>query len=159
MYMFYPDRLAQDLVNHGALFAMSHAGHGWNSYGLNLVACSGPLAVFVQHAYGGTFTNPLTDLMAINATYSRLHVLFGAGDRQALVQDLRWLMVYSNFRGASGLIDLDRIREGEAFSDVFETFDTDNSWQGDEPALFASMVEKLELTGFDFGAGGVPTWK
>lgn len=158
MYMFHPNRVAHDLVEHGAFFALSHAGHGWNSYGLNLVACSGPIAVYVQHIYGGTFTNPVRDLISINATYSRLHILFGADEPQQQTEDLRWLLVYSNFRGAAGLVDLNRVRDGEEFDDVFEPFDTENPWHGDEPALFTSLVDRLGFTGFDFGVGGVPTW-
>ena len=45
LYMFDVETVTRYLT----VFALRQAGHGVNSYGLNLVTCAGPVAVFVQH--------------------------------------------------------------------------------------------------------------
>jgi hypothetical protein len=157
MYDFDAQLVAQRLVDTGAFFALSHAGHGWNSYGLNLVVCAGPVAFFVQHAYGGTFTNPVRDLVEINTTYSRLHVLLPA-DPLRHPSPIRWLALHSTFRGATGLVDLDRVRGGETVDDAWEAVTTDDGWRGDEGGLFTTVADRLGLTEDDFGVGGPFTW-
>ena len=80
------------------------------------MTAAGPLAAFVQHHYGGVYSDRESQLIAINATYSRLDVLLEAAKRKGELP-LRWMLVYSNFRGACGIIGLgpSATRESEDF--------------------------------------------
>jgi hypothetical protein len=131
MYMFDVDLIARTLRADGPFFALNHAGHGTNSYGLNLVTAAGPMAVCVQHPYGGFYSDPLANLIAINTTYSRLHVLFQAAKGQENLP-LKWLLVYSPFRGEGGIVDLGR---GVPMVDKPIV---------DEVALFKAAAERLD---------------
>ena len=150
LYMFEVEFVARQLIAHNRLFALAHAGHGINSYGLNLVTSAGPVAVYVQHGYGGGYANPVHDLIDINATYSRLHVLLHAAAGLP-GENSRWLIVYSQFRGALGVVDLDRLRTGETLDQATEAFDS-------EPAVFEALVERLGLDNFDLGTGRHVSW-
>jgi hypothetical protein len=151
LYMFEVDLVAQQLIEHGPLFAMAHAGHGINSYGLNIVTTcpSGAVAAYVQHGYGGGYANPVADLININATYSRLHVLWGAAGEGP--GEVRWLLVYSQFRGIWGVLDLDKVRQGAGSENAFEA-------SGSESAVFQAMADRLDLSDIDFGTGGNVSW-
>lgn len=150
MYMFETDVVIRQLIDNGPVFSLTHAGHGINSYGLNLVTTAGPVAAFVQHGYGGAYGNPVRNLLDINATYSRLHVLLGA-TAKIDTPEVRWLLLYSQFRGVLGLVDLDRIRDGEPSNSVFETVES-------EADLFETTTARLKLTSMDFGTGGSVSW-
>jgi hypothetical protein len=136
MYMFDIDLVAQMLSEHGRLFALSHAGHGANSYGLNLVTSKGPVAAFVQHLWGGVYTDPLRSLIHINTTYSRLHVLFEGVPGSRRDQPARWLLVFSEFRSDCGIVDLDRVRENSSASAATERF-------SGEAELFEAAAARL----------------
>jgi hypothetical protein len=138
MYMFEFGVIARMLAERGPFFAFSHAGHGVNSYGLSLVTAVGPIAAFVQHAYGGVYSNPVDDLIAINSTYSRLHVLFNAAKRKSEAP-LRWMMVYSDFRG---ICDIHAIGKdgGSSVLGRHEKFDG-------EEALFKAATDLLKGQG------------
>ena len=144
LYMFDVDLVIQRLVNDGPAFVLCHAGHGTNSYGLNLVTCTGPVAVFVPHHYLGIYADPVHDLVAINTTYSKLHVLLAAAAKVA--DPFRWLMVYSNFRGICGLIDLDEILRGAPAGAVLAA-------SASESELFSSVA--ATFSGAFFGAGRI----
>jgi hypothetical protein len=150
LYMFETDLVIRQLIDNGPVFSLSHAGHGINSYGLNLVTTAGPVAAFVQHAYGGVYGNPVRNLIDINATYSRLHVLLGA-TRKMDTTELRWLLLYSQFRGVLGIVDLDKVRHGESSNDAFEAVET-------EADLFETTATRLNLRSIDFGTGGSVSW-
>lgn len=132
LYLFNIDVIAQTLIDDGPFFALSHGGHGLNSYGLSLVTTAGPVAAFVQHGYGGAFMDPVTSLISINTTYSRLRGLL-AGIHEAPGTTTRWLLALSTFRGAPRLVDLDRVRAGEAHEDATTVFDC-------EEALFDAVA-------------------
>jgi hypothetical protein len=150
MYMFEVELVARQLIEHGKFFAMSHAGHGVNSYGLNLVTAQGPVAAFVQHGYGGAYTDPVRALIDINATFSRLHVLMRAVQDE-LPSGPRWLLTYSSFRQMPALIDLDQMRHGARLDDATVFFDS-------ESELFEAAVERLQLRSIDFCTGGSVSW-
>jgi hypothetical protein len=61
LYMFDVETVTRHLIDDGPVFAPCHAGHGINSYGLNLVTCAGPVAVFVQHHYIGVYADGCND--------------------------------------------------------------------------------------------------
>ena len=59
MYLFKTDFLLTLLTGQVDDFvAVSHAGHGANSYALSYFLVDGPLALFLQTAWGGVFTDP-----------------------------------------------------------------------------------------------------
>lgn len=59
MYMHESERMMLGLWDRRPLFALSHAGHGFNSYGLNVVCSLGPVAVVAQVGWGGAFMDPV----------------------------------------------------------------------------------------------------
>lgn len=145
LYLFQTEQVARRLLEHGPFFAMGHTGHGLASYGLSVVTCMGPVAVFVQHGYGGIVTS-LKRLIAINATYSRLHWLFNSEQLEDNAAPLRWLLLYSEFRGGAALVDLDRLRAGEEFDDVLERFKaSDAPLSLDESLTFATLADRIGL--------------
>ena len=150
LYMFEAECVARHLVKHGPFFAFAHAGHGINSYGLNLVTTSGPVAAYVQHSYGGGYANHVSNLIDINATYSRLHVLLRAAD-EAPATELRWLLVFSSFRGGIGIVDLDKLRESLSFDDAVDSFES-------ESTLFEAAAKLPPFEGYYFGPGGSVSW-
>lgn len=152
LYMFEEEIIARQLIDHGPMFAMAHAGHGLNSYGLNLVTTSpsGAVAAYVQHGYGGVYANPVADLIRINATYSRLRVLWQATE-ESPSEHLRWLLVYSQFRGACGVVDLDQLRQGSDFDAALEQLNS-------ESAIFETIADRMELTDGDFDTCGTVSW-
>lgn len=150
MYLFEVETVAHHLIDRGRFFALSHAGHGINSYGLSLVTAAGPLAAYVQHGYGGGYSDPVGDHIAINATYSRLHVLLRAA--AGLPGDgVRWLVVYSQFRGTTSLVDLDAVGAGASVEQGRIDFAT-------ESAVFEAVVERLGMDDSDLGTGGRVSW-
>lgn len=148
LYMFEAGLVMRHLIDNGPVFSLSHAGHGSNSYGLNLVTAAGPVAAFVQHGYGGAYGDPVRNLIDINATYSRLHVLLGA--TRKMDTELRWLLLYSTFRDQLGIVDLDKIRRGDP-QDAFEAVE-------DEAELFETTATRLNLHSIDFGTAGSVSW-
>lgn len=135
LYMFDIQQVGDLLASRGRFFALSHAGHGMNSYGLNLVVSAGPVATFVQHGWGGVYTDPISAATAIDATYVRLHVLMREAARHD-EDNLRWLLVLSEFRGVCGMIDLRGHQPGESLEDKISPFDS-------ESALFRAMAGKF----------------
>ena len=146
--MFDVDLVSRILAERGPFFSLSHFGHGANSYGLNLVTAAGPIAAFMQHHYGGAYANPVRDLIGINSTYSRLHVLFRPVERRDGVP-LRWLMIYSEFRGGGGIVDLDKVRGGSSAGAALERLD-------EETELFKAAAGRIE--GFDAFFHGRPVF-
>lgn len=153
-YMFDIELVAKRLADHGPAYLLSHAGHGVNSYGLNLLTTSGPVAAFVQHGYGGAYADPVSDLVEINSTYARLHVLLETVGE--VDEPLRWLMVYSQFRGSCGIIDLAKVREGDTVEDAIEA-------AASEVDLFRAMAAKFPSLAFRPAGGsidwGTPCWR
>jgi hypothetical protein len=109
LYMFEAGPVVKMLAEHGPFFAMAHAGHGVNSYGLNVVTTGGPFAVYFQHGYGGAYMSPLESRLRINEAYSYLHVLLGASPLTESTNP-RWLLVFSELRDICGIVDLEAAR-------------------------------------------------
>lgn len=121
LYMFGAGPVVKMLAEDGPFFAMSHAGHGVNSYGLNVVTTGGPFAVYFQHGYGGVYMSSLESRLRINEAYSYLHVLLGAAPLTGSTNP-RWLLVFSEFRDICGIVDVDAVRAGTP-EDTFSTCD------------------------------------
>ena len=124
MYMFDGRMVSRSLARSKPFFAMTHSGHGANSYGLNVVTSGGPFAAFLQHGYGGVYMDSLDTRLRINAAYTYLRRLFEkAVSRHEDTQPLRWLLLFSDFRRQCGIVDLHAIREGIDGSDAFRPCD------------------------------------
>lgn len=107
LYMFAAEFVARELLDHGPFFAHCHAGHGMNSYAPNLITVLGPIGAFVQHTWGGIYSDPLQTVFRINQTYARLHQLFGRITEPTA--ELRWLLLFSEYRGVCGVLDLQMV--------------------------------------------------
>jgi len=108
-----------------------------------LFVSTGPVAAFVQHVWGGAYTDPIGALEGIAASYARLHVLFDGIAEES--SPARWLLGYSDFRMVQSLTDLDRVRAGRPFEEASEFFT-------DQSELFVSLAERLPGT---FGVPGM----
>ena len=102
MYMHESERMMLGLWNQCPMFALSHAGHGVNSYGLNIVCAIGPVAVVAQIGWGGAY---MDDVRA----RSEIAQLFGLIDGlpRASYAVPRVLVSYSSFRGTARYWTLD----------------------------------------------------
>ena len=140
LYMFDVETVIRRLIDDGPVFVLCHAGHGTNSYGLNLVTCAGPVAVPMQHHYIGVYADPVRNLIDINSTYSRLNVLLEAATKVA--KPLRWLMLWSNFREVHGVVDLDDVRRGKDWREALAPAES-------EGELFRSVAENFPDAFFD----------
>jgi len=75
--------------------AVSHAGHGVNSYGLNVYIVTQDLAIFIQHGWGGVYVDPAKEHGVIARTYLLLRELLEAAKVPA---ERRAVLMYSDFR-------------------------------------------------------------
>lgn len=123
MYDFEIAPVVTALIDAGPLFALSHSGHGTNSHRLNVVTAGGPFAAFVQHRFGDVCTDPLWARLAINEAYTYLHVLFAAAQLEEF-ESPRWLLLYSQFRGTCGIVDLDQVRTVGEWQSAYTPFRT-----------------------------------
>lgn len=154
MYRFDPSVAVRYIETAGVRFALSHAGHGLNSYGLTLLTTSpcGSVAAFVQHTFGAVYLDPLVEVDAINATYARLHLLLSAADKDVKTpQDPVWMLVYSNLHADCSLIDLVSIREGASPEDATTRFNS-------ESELFATTASRLGLKILNTGGAQDVAW-
>lgn len=101
-YMFNVQAVRRSFLDNGPFFSLTHGGHGVNSYALNLVATAGPLAVFVQHPFGGVYNDHKQMVADIGRHYGRLRdILEGAQSGPP-----RWLLACSFLRHRSTLVPL-----------------------------------------------------
>ena len=98
MYMFeYVNEILAGPVSDYS--AVCHAGHGMNSYGLNVTIVKAPLALLFQHSLGGAYSNPTTDFIQIAACFAYMRSLVTSADRVHAEDDsLRHLVAWSDFR-------------------------------------------------------------
>jgi hypothetical protein len=128
MYMLHPyveylvDGTADDHL------AITHAGHGSNSYSLNFGVVSDGLAIFVQNLWGGVYTDPdaaaerWSHLMAGCASVLEAH----AGATEGGAAGARLIVVDSDFRsvrtcrwvGAEDAVDLRTLGEASGSRSV-----------------------------------------
>lgn len=69
--------------------AFSHAGHGVNSYAVTYHLLFGKLALFVQHPFGGIYSDARRDRSGIRALFRRCAALAAAVDRARAQGHLR----------------------------------------------------------------------
>jgi len=104
MYLFeahLPLQLLQGRIDD--FVAVSFAGHGANSYGLSYFLVDGPLALFLQTAWGGVYTDAHRAGSAWRLLVSQVERLLHAAEprRRAAACDPseRLLVISSDFRG------------------------------------------------------------
>jgi hypothetical protein len=99
MYMFDEAFADEILAGSGQDYAaVSHSGHGANSFGLNIHLVSGQLAVLMQTAWGGIYTDNVRAAEDTARLWSRIEGLF---QRKPVRVEGRLLVMYSSFRGTS----------------------------------------------------------
>lgn len=107
MYMF--DRYLTEATDEGIgdYVAVSHAGHGANSYGLNFHLVFDGVGFFVQHLWGGVYMNPMETRTAIACTYAVLGQLLNQmnpeSNPESTAGGVDRVLCYSDFRGACDL--------------------------------------------------------
>jgi hypothetical protein len=97
----YPGEVFQGPVDD--YLAVSHAGHGINSYGLNVHLVLGPLAVFAQDGFGGVYMDAARCREEIAATMEGLGRLLDRlpTPREGVpgIDRSRIVLLWSGFRG------------------------------------------------------------
>ncbi|MEV4515423.1 hypothetical protein AB0K00_41515 [Dactylosporangium sp. NPDC049525] len=96
MYLFEPGFLADVLAGRAPDYAaVSHAGHGTNSYAVNYHLVHGNLAVLMQVGWGGIYTDNAAAARRLGNLWRRCEALHGLADGRRIV------CVYSDIRGVS----------------------------------------------------------
>jgi hypothetical protein len=142
-YMFEVPAVVESVMVDKPLFQLSHDGHGANSYGLNLVISSGPVAAFVQHPFGGIYMDDVSVRVDIAGTYAKLFTLFV--NLSAQPGPPRWMLLQSALRGSSGVMDLTMVRGGSAWQDSIEPASWNSNYASarDEAGLFRLAASKF----------------
>jgi hypothetical protein len=112
MYQLWMADNMLDVWDRQPLFAMCYTGYGFNSYALNVAVAAGQVACFVQHEFGGVFSDPIQDRHEIASTYSRLYEVLAAA--QETPGPARWMLLLSSFRCMYKVIDLEAWRASSA---------------------------------------------
>lgn len=109
MYFFdlYPLEAIARLIRDYA--AVCHSGHGTNSYAITYQLVNGPLALFVQVAWGGIYTNNERAAKEVCRRFRQIEDLIEAADssKDSWAPPAKLFVLQSDFRGAGGLRWLD----------------------------------------------------
>jgi hypothetical protein len=79
--------------------AVSHAGHGVNSYALNYQIVDGPLILFAQAPWGGVYNDRGKDELRVAALFERIATLINVSDRAKAMERVGqpgWLCVFES---------------------------------------------------------------
>lgn len=101
MYMFgeYLDEVVTDRP--ADYVAVSHAGHGSNSYAITYQAVLGSVALYAQAGYGGVYGNPVGDAFRVRRMFNACAQLVDAADAAPACPQYRLIVCFSDFRGHS----------------------------------------------------------
>jgi len=158
LYLFDVQSVAQDIVEHGPLFAVSHGGHGINSYALSVVttAPSCDVAYFTQHGIFGGYSDFHQDRAFTNATSLEVAEAWARLEEEPKIERVRWLAYRSSLRfHLGGIVDLDALRAGADFDsanerlqyvDLFEEIAARRTRRAEEdesPQSIRSLVPRL----------------
>ncbi len=124
LYSFDLDVLALDMSSGGPGFALSHSGHGTNSYALTLLTGAGSAAVALQHGYGGGYNDSAASRRRINSDYTDVSTALGALGRANPAPAV--LIAWSGLRNEGARVDLDELRRGASVADASRRID---SWE------------------------------
>ncbi|WP_433606454.1 hypothetical protein ACQP2P_30075 [Dactylosporangium sp. CA-139114] len=118
MYMFEPDFPADVLAARVPDYvAVSHAGHGVNSYAINYHLVHGPLAVLLQVGWGGIYTDNSAASRRLGELFRRCESLHEAA---AATAGERVLCVFSQLRGISACGRVPARADGDVHAFVTE---------------------------------------
>lgn len=79
---FFDDYLREVLTKKtNDYVAVSHAGHGVNSYAINYHLVDGPLAVFAQVGWGGVYSDPVASGARVKELFDRIAKLISASHK------------------------------------------------------------------------------
>jgi hypothetical protein len=81
--------------------AVSHSGHGVNSYSINVSIVQGPLAVVFQHSWGGVYNRPVMEFARLAACFLEMRLLFDSALQNCDDNDLEHLVTWSGFRNVA----------------------------------------------------------
>jgi hypothetical protein len=81
--------------------AVSHSGHGVNSYSINVSIVKGPLAVLFQHSWGGVYNEPATEFARLATSFAEMRFLFTSAHQNCDDNNLAHLVTWSSFRGVA----------------------------------------------------------
>jgi hypothetical protein len=81
--------------------AVSHSGHGVNSYSINVSIVKAPLAVIFQHSWGGIYSNPVMEFAKIATCFAEMQLLFKSALRSGDESPLAHLIAWSGFRNVA----------------------------------------------------------
>jgi len=110
--------------------AVSHSGHGLNSYGLNFHLVHERLAILMQVGWGGVYMDNAERARELDGHWARISYILNTPPGPDTPRDQRLLLVYSSFRVQSGCswiarpavnFDLAFGREAAEREDPFDT--------------------------------------
>ncbi len=81
--------------------AVSHSGHGVNSYSINVSIVKGPLAVVFQHGWGGVYDRPVMEFARLAASFAEMRFLFDSALHNCEDTTVAHLVTWSGFRGVA----------------------------------------------------------
>lgn len=114
MYFFeYVEELLTGHVNNYS--AISHIGHGINSYGLNVSIVKAPIAVIFQHLWGGVYSTTTRNVADIAACFFEMRALLNTAARDigeqpydSEVGGVTHLLAWSGFRNQAAYYAKDK---------------------------------------------------
>jgi len=127
------------------VFHLSVAGHGMNSWGLNLLVRLGPVAVFTQHAWGGIYQSRARARESVATTFEL--VTQSVSRVTHPMAPLRYVACYSEFRGHCRIVDATIFTSGEGLEDCSIVIPPRErrAFPSRQESLFA-MLDNLPLT-------------
>ncbi len=99
MYLFEPyliEVLAAPVEDY---FALSHAGHGTNSFAINYQLVFGPIALFAQVPWGGIYMDPQASAAEVDRLFQECRSTIAAAEKLATDVTTRLLICESAMRG------------------------------------------------------------
>jgi hypothetical protein len=78
--------------------AISHAGHGVNSYSLNIHIVRGPIGLFIQSAWGGVYNDPVRENTRIATAFWLTAKLLAFSEGAEFGEELTTILSWSSFR-------------------------------------------------------------
>jgi hypothetical protein len=128
--------------------AVSHAGHGVNSYGLNFYLVTGSLGIFIQHGWGGIYSDPQHSTAQIARTYVLLNELLSS--LKPMDDRTRHVLIYSDFRRVGTYLQVAAgsvLPSREIGANLFDANETKSSGsssdQGDAVARLFAHVGRI----------------
>ncbi len=148
MYMMsgrYVSELLTEVEDH---VAVSHAGHGLNSYGLQFTLMLGPVVLILQNSFGGVYDDKEKSCRAISRTYKHarelLHMIPQSGRKG--VNSRRVVVMLSDFRWICQLLVQNDVKNGIGKLRPFDTVTVENAGQENLSGMGGLSVEERDRT-------------